>query len=129
MPGSFLRLSSLGFPSQARNVVERFTRAAHLVEDESDCKARAMDRVSRGIAPATRAKHSAKDCLIIETYLHVARKLRAARFGEKIVFLTTNTTDFAGERRSRLHRDLVGDFELAGMTFASNFLSARYAFC
>lgn len=88
---------------------------------------KAVDRVSRVIAPATRAKQSVKDCLIVETYLRVARELRAAEFGERIVLLTTNTADFTSGSRSNPRDEFVGDFGLVGMTLATDFLMARYA--
>lgn len=121
------RLSDLGFQVEAAKMVERLIRTASLVTCEDVSKVRAMDRVSRGVAPARRGKQSAKDCLIIETYLHVARQLRAAGFAEKVVFLTSNTKDFTSGARSRLHEDLVADFNAVGMTLATDFLMARYA--
>ncbi len=122
------QLSDLQFPVAARLVVQRFLNAAHVVEDDADSKVRAIDRVGRGIAPASRAKQSAKDCLIVETYLQVARGLRAAGFTEKIVLLTTNTSDFTTGSPSQPHADLIPDFAAVGMSLATDFLMARYAF-
>ena len=69
-----------------------------------------------------------KDCVIIETYLHIARELRASQFNEKIIFLTTNTADYADSTRRRLHGDLASDFTQARMGLALNFLVAKYDF-
>jgi len=127
LPRPAVRLGDLGFPAAARAIAERFVGAAHLVEDEEGSMVRAFERVGRSAAPATRSKQSAKDCLIVETYLHIARELRASGFAEKIVLLTTNTTDFTAGPRSQLHADLVPDFSSVGMTLATDFLMARYA--
>ncbi len=67
-----------------------------------------------------------KDCLIIETYLHIARELRAVGFAETILFLTTNTADYTDRLHPRLHGDLAPGFASVAMDFASNFLAARY---
>ncbi len=121
-----LTLSALGFPAAARANVVRFVSVAHTVREDDVCVTRARDRVRLGRAPATRAKQSFKDCLIIETYLHIARELRAAGFAEKILFLTTNTADYTDRLHPTLHGDLAPEFASVGMDFASSFLAARY---
>ena len=67
------QLSDLQFPVAARLVVQRFLNAAHVVEDDADSKVRAIDRVGRGIAPASRAKQSAKDCRVVGDDAWLAR--------------------------------------------------------
>lgn len=123
-----LDLPTLNFPAAARATVERFISAGYIVRKETEFVERAYSRVSRGLAPSARAKQSMKDCVIIETYLHVARELRARQFNEKIIFLTTNTADYADGTRRRLHEDLASDFTQAGMELALNFLVAKYYF-
>lgn len=123
-----LDLPALNFPAASRAVVERFISGGHIVRQESEFVNRAFSRVSRGLAPAARAKQSMKDCVIIETYLHVARELRASQFNKKIIFLTTNTADYADGTRRRLHGDLASEFTQAGMGLALNFQVAKYDF-
>ena len=121
------KLAESGFPAAARGMAERLLRAAHVVQDEEQSKVRAMDRVAQSIAPARRAKQSAKDCLIVETYLNGARGLRTAGFAQKVIFLTSNTADFCSGAGRKLHEDLVPEFQGAGMEFVSDWVAARYA--
>jgi len=120
-------LSSLNFPIAARAIVERFIRVAHTVQEEESFLTRAWARVRAGTAPAARGKQSIKDCVVVETYLHVARALRSGGFAGKILFLTTNTADYAEGARPQLHSGLVADFTGPQLTFATDFLMARYA--
>lgn len=121
------KLSASGFPAAARGMVERLLSAAHVVEDEAQAKVRAMNRVSQSIAPARRAKQSAKDCLIVETYLHVAHGLRATEFSQRVTFLTSNIADFCSGPGRKLHEDLVPQFHGVGMEFLCDWVAARYA--
>lgn len=121
------RLEPLKFSDHARRIVDRLLATALVVQDEAHTMVKAVERVSRPAAPATRAKQSVKDCVIIETYLHVAALLRASGFGHRIVFLTANTNDFAAPGSKRLHSDLVGDFAAVEMDFSTDFLAARYS--
>lgn len=121
-------ISQLGLSKASRAIVERFIAVAMTAREEADYPVRAWGRVQAGRAPASRAKQSVKDCVIIETYLESARLLRAAGFPEKVLFLTSNTADYAEGARSSLHGDLAGDFAAAKIDFATDFLAARYAF-
>src|SRR5438445_5757321 len=78
-------------------------RIRHVVGAVIATRALAMRRVSAGVAPATKGRESATDCLIVETYLHVSRLLRAGGFDQAIVFVTTNTRDFTQDNPNRLH--------------------------
>jgi hypothetical protein len=121
------KLAGSGFSAAARGMAERLLRAAHVVEDEEQSKVRAMNRVSQSIAPARRAKQSAKACLIVETYLHLVQGLRTAGFAEKVTFLTSNTADFCSGAARKLHEDLVPQFQDVAMEFVSDWVAARYA--
>lgn len=123
---SGLGLHQMNFPATARAIVDRFISASIIVNAEPDFMIRASERVIRGIAPAHRGKQSFKDCLITETYLHVAREARNAGFTEKMLFLSTNTADYTEGNRSRLHNDLERDFAGVQLDFESDFLAARY---
>jgi hypothetical protein len=68
-----------------------------------------------------------KDCVIIESYLDVAGRLRGAGHPGRLVFCTTNTSDYTASSRRRLHADLVADFDRVGLAAAFDLLAARYA--
>lgn len=120
------KFAEIGIGAAARRIFDRFLAAASIVDDEVASKARAMTRVSEGRAPASPGKQSAKDCLVIETCLYVARELRGAAFGGKMLFLTSNTTDYTSGPRGSLHQDLTGEFAAVQMDLAREFLAARY---
>ncbi|MCC6630165.1 MAG: hypothetical protein IT340_22525 [Chloroflexi bacterium] len=119
-------LSALAFPAVARAAVDRIVAVAHAVHEVDDCIRRASARVVSARAPATPTKQSYKDCLIIETYLEVVRRLRGIGFAEPAVFLTTNARDYTDSVRGHLHPDLISDFQAAGLAFAPNLSAAGF---
>lgn len=85
----------------------------------------AGSRVLQTKPPATRAKQSFKDCLIVEGVLrHVAEGRAAGTLG-KAVFASSNTTDFH-QVHSSLHPDLRAEFNACGLGFAPSWSAARY---
>ena len=66
-----------------------------------------------------------KDCVVIETYLEIARGLRAGGLAAKIVFVSSNTRDYAGETGSTLRPDLAREFATLNMEYAPNLAAAR----
>jgi hypothetical protein len=118
----------LRFPSQSRGIVERFGNAAHIVKARQALYRRAFHRISMNVRPARRGKDSAKDCLIVETYLETARVLRANDFQHDIVFLTTNPTDYEEKGRPKiLHPELLADFAAVNLAYQATFMAARYS--
>jgi hypothetical protein len=115
------------FPAEARGVVEQFIAAAQITKGRQALYRLAYDRISANIRPARRGKDSAKDCLILETYLEVVTRLRAGGFTEPVAFLTTNSDDY-GERGipNRLHPDLAADFTNTAMDYYATFLATRF---
>lgn len=69
--------------------------------------------------PPTRKGTQAKDCDIIEHYLALGRELRAAGFGHRLVFVTSNTKDYCSTGVV-LHRNLETELGAAGMAFTTN---------
>ena len=96
------------FPAEARGVVEQFIAAAHITKGRQARYQLAYDRISANIRPARRGKDSAKDCLILETYLEVVTRLRAGGFTKPVAFLTTNSDDYKAKGLpNRLHPELA----------------------
>ena len=65
-----------------------------ILDSDHECHKRAEVRVSQGVSPASRGKTEIKDCIILENYLELIRQLRDKQYLEKIVFLTSNKSDF-----------------------------------
>ena len=112
--------------TRARAVMDRWVRVAMSVAQGPDVASKAMLRVVNAIAPSRRGKESAKDCLIVETYLEAAEQLRAAQFNGKIVFGSSNTEDYLDQNTKRLHSALEKDFARHGIEYGRNYGAMRH---
>lgn len=83
-----------GMVASARQIITRWTNAAHHVPSSPTIFSNAMDRVNRSISPARKGKDSVKDCVVVETYFTAADALRAAGMLTTVVFLSSNTKEF-----------------------------------
>lgn len=70
---------------------------------------RAYKRMRDAIKPARRGKDSLGDCEITETLIEVAGNLRGRDFTAPIIFVSSNTSDFADIDKS-LHPQIASDF-------------------
>lgn len=91
--------------------------ALQLVPDH-DCIFRAYGRASHYTPPSLKGGE-VKDSTIIEECLEVSRRLEAAGFTRKRVFVTSNRRDYC-EAGSHLHPFLSADFAAAGLGFATS---------
>jgi hypothetical protein len=89
--------------------------ALHL-DARDDTNMRAYHRAIKLIPPSRRGGE-VKDCTIVEECLEVCRQLRAAAFPSKLVFCTSNTSDYC--EGGALHRVLAADFAAVGLTFSA----------
>lgn len=112
--------------SRARAVYDRWLAASLTAVEANTVAKKAMTRVNLARTPARRGSQSAKDCVVIETYLDVAHRLRSAGLGSAMVFLSSNTKDYTGETRQALIGDLAADFLTVGLEYAPNFGSAKH---
>ncbi|MCH4024814.1 MAG: PIN domain-containing protein [Acetobacter sp.] len=108
----------------ARQIITRWTNAAHRVSSSPAIYSKAMYRVNQGIAPARKGKDSVKDCVVVETYLSAVDDLRTARMPTNVVFLSSNTKEYRAEGKT-LHPDLVTDFSNINITYAPNMSAAK----
>jgi len=111
---------------RAKEVLRRWETVSLLARQGSDTKGRAMTRVVSAVPPSRRGKESAKDCLVVETYLETAAQLRAAQFKSKIVLGSSNTDDYVDPVSKRLHERLRADFAVSEIEFAPNFGAMRH---
>jgi PIN domain len=112
---------------RARAVADRLMAAAISVPGSPEIPSRALSRVNQARTPAQKGKESAKDCVVIETYLDVVSSLRAAGLTSKIVFVSSNTKDYAGETGRVLKPDIVADFEKIRMEYTPNLNFAKHS--
>jgi hypothetical protein len=114
-------LIAAGFPVIARALVARYVAAAPRLTNPRGVQGKAWARIAANLAPAQRGQQ-AKDCVVLETYLHVARELRAAGLHMPIVFFTTNTGDYSDPAaRAAPHPTLAAEFQALDLRYAVNF--------
>jgi hypothetical protein len=114
-----------GHVARARAVVDRLMRSSKALRQPAAISARAATRLNLGNPPAGRGQN-AKDCIVIETYLEAARRLRKANAAAPIVFVSSNTNDYADFRGAALKAGLVPDFAAVNMLYAPNLSAARF---
>lgn len=118
-------LLTLDFPQRGKDIADRFLKKCLLVEDGDQETLKAVVRVRNATPPATRAKQSVKDCVIVETYIRAAAEMDAGGFERKKVFLSSNTKDFHQEHSS-LHPSLRNEFNTVSLEFSPCWAAARY---
>jgi hypothetical protein len=67
--------------------------------------------------PARKGRDSTKDCVAVETYLEAVRKVRAQNSAVRIVFVSSNTKDYADGGGAGLKPDLAADFAAVNMEY------------
>jgi hypothetical protein len=104
---------------------EKLLKTAITMENDDNCKIKAMNRVSTDAAPAgsKHGKNEAKDCMIIEHYLCLCQELRNNAFAEKCLFLSSNTQDYGHPQRLRPPLDV--EFANLNLNFAKDIAMAN----
>lgn len=108
-------------------VLQRWTQVAIAAPAGAEVAGRAMHRVLRAVTPSRKGKESAKDCVVVESYLEVACALRAAGFTGRIVFASSNTDEYHDGGTNTLHARLRADFEVHAIDYAPNFGAAKHS--
>ena len=108
-------------------VLQRWTQVSITAPTGPEVCRRAMRRVVQAVAPSRKGKESAKDCLVVESYLEVADDLRAMGFIGRIVFASSNTNEFVDGGTMTLHAQLQADFGVHAIDYAPNFGAAKHS--
>lgn len=109
------------FPGMADKFVESMKSAAIQFQPTDETARKAMIRISQGLAPNHRGGQY-KDCVVIESNFELVRVLRDRGYDKKIVFLTSNVTDYSAERGTiKVHADLIAEFDSLKIEYATNF--------
>lgn len=93
--------------------------AALVLDNDPNALARAVARVTG--SPQRRPSRNAgqlKDCVIFEEYLEVCRQVRATTFAGKLVFCSSNTTDYC-DKNVVPHPDVAADSAAVGLVFTT----------
>jgi len=111
---------------RASDILDRWKDVSYLVPQSDNIPSLAYSRVMEPRTPSRQGKDSFKDCVVIETYLDIASKLRIAGLSSTIVFASSNTKDYYSIGKSQLPEDIAGDFNKYSIFYAPNFGAARY---
>ena len=111
---------------RARKIADRWIASARLIEKTEFIDMRAVQRVLAPRSPARKGKDSLKDCIVIETYLDIVRRLRKANLSKPIVFISSNKKEYTREGRMRLKDDLEKEFASVDLKYAPNFAAAKH---
>ena len=123
-PGRTATLHWAGHGGRCRQIADRWMNVGKDALESNDIESRAVRRVLQGRAPSRRGKDSTKDCIILETYLEYIRSAREERVAAPIVFVSSNTTDYATSS-ARLSQDISADFAQLQIDFAPNMAAAK----
>ena len=113
-----------GHVMRSRAVVDRLMDMAVTASQSPAVASLALRRLNLPRTPARKGKDSMKDCVVIETYLDIVAMLRGGGLRAKVVFVSSNTKDYAGVTGSALKPDAAEDFASVGMEYAPNLAAA-----
>lgn len=114
-----------GHVHRAKGVFDRWRDIARLVPGNDDVNRGALKRLMESRSPSRKGKDSTKDCLIVEAYIELATKLRAAGFEAPIIFISSNTSEYFETNTKTLKSDIASDLNSVSLGFAPNFAVAK----
>ncbi|AQR69837.1 hypothetical protein BZG29_17035 [Janthinobacterium sp. LM6] len=115
-----------GHVGRAALLANRMASATVRAPAPTDVAQKVFSRAGRAITPARRGKESMKDCIVIETYLASIANLRNQGLTAKVVFVSSNIRDYAGENGVKLKPDLAAEFAALSMEYAPNMGAAKF---
>lgn len=115
------------YADRSRAIVDRLMAAVTSVPQSPEIASRALLRLNQVRTPARKGKDSMKDCVVIESYLDIISSLRAAGLTSRVVFVSSNTKDYAGGTGRSLNPDLAEEFFKMGTEYAPNLAAAKYS--
>jgi hypothetical protein len=125
LPTSSPGLVIAGLPKASAGIVSRYLAAGLHVRTPRGIPQRAWARIAANRRPSQKGQQ-AWDCVILESYLHIALQLRTSGVRTPIVFFTTNTRDYSDTSSRALHPTLVAEFNAVGLQYAVNFAMAEH---
>lgn len=113
---------------RCREVADRWLKVGDSISHSDQILSRASSRSIQARSPARKGKDSIKDCVILETYLDRVRKLREDGLTAPIVFVSSNTRDYAelSEGEAEVRNDIKDEFESLELEYAPNMAAAKH---
>lgn len=121
-PDSAVDRRLFSFVPQLTRLAQELIESALVLRLDVDSVMRARNRSKALLAPASKGKRETEDCVIIEQYFAFCREARAIGFRERIVFVTSNTTDYGEPAQPKPPLD--AEFRAVGLTLAHNLAHA-----
>ncbi len=120
------------YTSESLKVARKWLSSSIVIPESDTVKTRAKIRVQNLRRPASKARDSYADCLILENYLDVIRQSRELGLPRSVtvIFISSNTSDFcirqpSGLQPGVLHPDIATDFADLDMIYARFMRDAR----
>jgi hypothetical protein len=106
-----------GLVDELTALAESLFRGAAVLREDAACITRALQRVKRKKRPSH--QRQIKDSIHLEAFLELSRQLRGEGYGQPVVFVSTNSSDFWEDKNTpeRVHAELVDDLAAADLIF------------
>jgi len=95
---------------------------AMIIREDDSCRLRGLDRLCSNTPPSKKGSQ-AKDCVIIEHYYELCRRLRDYGFNQPCVFTSSNTNDYL--ENGVLKHPLESEFKSLDLIYTKNFAWAE----
>lgn len=115
-------MSLSGLPSDLEGRSRTLLQVCRAIDRDASAANEAFNRVVAKRRPSH--KGAVKDAYILEHCLALARGLGGARFARWLLFVSSNTSDFAAPGSPAVHSDLATDFVASGLRYATTIASA-----
>ena len=115
-----------GHVKRCRQAAERWLKASTVVNRSDQNVLDAFRRLTQARAPARSGKDSTKDCIILETYLELVRRIRAHGVTSPTVFVSSNTKDYTERGTTAIRSDVASEFRSLELKYAPNMGAARH---
>jgi hypothetical protein len=99
------------------SLAESFMRGAMVLKEDQVCVMRAVQRVKRKKRPSH--TNEIKDSIHFEHYLELSRKLHDSAYGQPVIFVSSNSSDFWADKNkpNQPHPELTHDLTAANLMF------------
>lgn len=109
---------------RCRQAADRWLTVAEIAAPPTDIAERVLNRAMKPLRPARPNKEAMKDCMILETYFDFVAQLRRNSL-QKVIFVSSNTNDYANERRNDVADEIKAEFRALNIEYAPNMQFAR----
>jgi hypothetical protein len=107
----------LDLVNRLTSLAQSLLRGSAVLREDMGCIMRALQRVKRKVRPSHNKQ--IKDSIHLENYMEMSRRLRDANYGQPVVFVSTNSSDFWEDKNTaeRPHAELADDLSAANLIF------------